>query len=116
MCEQARISKRPVEKAGEERDGRPEYEQLKKRMKADLKQIRKAVRKRRPLDVELVCAFCSDAWLMTTYPGKGDEYYTVFRERVESLTAAAKRGDWAMLEDAVAAVEEMKKQCHKRFK
>jgi XXXCH domain-containing protein len=105
-----------VEKTEEERNGRPEYKQLKARMKADFKQIRKAVRKHRPLDMELVRAFFSDARLMTTYPGKGDEYCTVFLERVESLAAAAKRGDWAMLQDTVAAVQEMKKQCHKRFK
>ena len=30
---------------------------------------------------------------------------------MESLDAAAKRDDWAMLEDAVVAVEEMKKLC-----
>ena len=100
----------------DEGDGRSEYKQLKVQMKADFKQIRKAVRKRRSLDMKVVRGFCSNARLMIGYPGKGDEFYPVFLERVERLEAAAKQGEWAMLEDAVVAIEEMKKQCHKRFK
>jgi XXXCH domain-containing protein len=85
-------------------------------MKADFKQIRKAVKKGRSIDAELVRSFCSDALLMTTYPGKGDEYYAAFLEQVERLAAAVERGDGPMLVEAVAAVRRMEKACHKRFK
>ncbi len=111
--EQEKPPERPVERAAEEH---PDFKQLKKRMKADFKQIRKAVRKRRPLDTELIRRFCSDARLMTTYPGKGDEYYPGFLKRADSFEAAAKRGSWDLLEDAVVALQKTEKQCHKRFK
>jgi XXXCH domain-containing protein len=100
----------------EKRYGLPNYGQLKERMKADFKQIRKAVKKDRSIDAELVRSFCSDALLMTTYPGKGDEYYPAFREQVERLAKAVGQGDGPMLAEAVAAVRRMEKACHKRFK
>jgi XXXCH domain-containing protein len=105
-----------VEEPGERQDGRPEYKVLKERMKADFRQIRRSARRRGSPDMELVRAFCSDARLMTEYPGKGDEYYPEFLDRVARMTAAAERGDRAALEDAVAVVRRMKKECHKRFK
>ncbi len=53
---------------------------------------------------------------MTTYPGKGDEYYAAFREQVERLAAAVQRGGGLTLAEAVVAVRRMEKACHKRFK
>ncbi len=105
-----------MEESEERHDGSPEYKVLKERMRADFRQIRRAARRRAPLDMELVRAFCLDARLMTEYPGKGDEYYPEFLDRVEIMAAAAERGDRAALEDAVAAVRRLKKECHKRFK
>jgi len=105
-----------VEESEERQDERPEYKALKERMKADFRQIRRSAGKRAPLDMELISAFCSDARLMTEYPGKGDEYYPEFLERVQIMAAAAERGDRAALEDAVAVVRRLKKECHKRFK
>ena len=69
---------RPMENRVEERCVRTDYAQLKERMKADFKQIRKTVKKGRSIDAELVRSFCSDALLMTTYPAKGDN--TTFRQ------------------------------------
>lgn len=114
--EQGETGERPRERTAEDRNGPLEYKQLKRWMKADFKQIRKAVRKGRPLDMELVNRFCSDARLMTTYEGKGDEYYGAFLKHVDSLAEAAKRGDQAALKEAVAALQKMEKQCHRRFK
>lgn len=100
----------------EERYGPPNYGQLKERMKADFKQIRKAVKKGRSIDAKLVRSFCSDALLMTTYPGKGDECYAAVREQVERLAAGVQQGDGSVLVEAVAGVRRMEKACHKRFK
>ena len=99
-----------------EGEGYPEYKQLKQRMKADFKQIRKAVKKGRAPDTELVRSFCSDAQLMTTYPEKGNEYYPDFQDRVKNLEEAAEQRDWAKLADVVAEVRRVEKECHKRFK
>jgi XXXCH domain-containing protein len=93
-----------------------EYKQLKERMRADFKQIRKAVRKGKPLDAELVRAFCADARRMTTYPGKGDEYYPAFRDLVECLEKALEQGSESALADTVASIRRMEKACHKRYK
>ena len=94
----------------------PEYKHLKERMKANFKQVRKAVKKGRPLDTELVRTFCSDARLMTTYPDKGSEYYPAFLEWVERLASAVELGDCSKLAEAVAALRRMEKDCHKRYK
>lgn len=114
--ERGEATDRPGEGTAGDRGGHPDYKQLKRWMKADLKQIREAVRKGRQLDIELVDRFCSDARLMTTHEGKGDEYYGVFLKQVDSLAEAAKRGDQAALKEAVAALRKMEKQCHRRFK
>ena len=105
-----------MENRVEERCVRPDYGQLKERMKADFKQIRKTVKKGRSIDAELVRSFCSDALLMTTYPGKGDEYYAAFREQVERLATAVQQGDGPMIRETVTAVRRMEKACHKQFK
>jgi XXXCH domain-containing protein len=78
-----------VEVSDERQDRRHEYKALKERMKADFRQIRRSARKRGSLDMELVRAFCSDARLMTEYPGKGDERYPEFLDRVGRMAAAA---------------------------
>ncbi len=100
----------------EKRRGRPDYRRLKERMKADFKQIRKAVKKGRPLEAGLVYTFCADALLMTTYPGKGDECYTAFRVELERLATAMEADDAHMLAQAVTGLRRMEKACHGRFK
>lgn len=114
--ERGEATDRPGERTARDRGANPDYKQLKRWMKADWKQIREAVRKGRPLDMELVDRFCSDARLMTTHEGKGDDYYGAFLKQVDSLAEAAKSGDQVRLKEAVAALTEMEKQCHRKFK
>lgn len=49
---------------------------------------------------------------MTTYEGKGEEHYDAFLEWVDTLARAADQGDRDTPRDAIAALEEVKKQCH----
>jgi XXXCH domain-containing protein len=109
-------SGRQMEDKKAERRERSEYSQLKKRMRADLRRVGRSVRKGRPPDADMVRRFCADSRLMTTYQGRGDEYYSAFLERVDSLTRAAEGKDPATLEKAISALEAAKKDCHKRFR
>lgn len=92
------------------------YKQLKERMKADWKRIRKAARKGKSLDVALVRAFCADARQMTSYPGKGDEYYPAFHELVDRLEEALEQGSEITLGHTVASMRRMMKACHRRYR
>jgi XXXCH domain-containing protein len=99
-----------------EKSGRPEYKDLKKRMREDFRQIRKAVRKGKVLDMNMVHNFCSNARLMTTHEKEDNEHYVKFIEHVEELAAAAKGDDRSSLLDVVEAIRSRKKECHRRYK
>ena len=99
-----------------EGSGQPEYKELKKRMREEFRLIRKAAKKGKTLDMDLVHNFCSDAGLMTTYEKEDSEYHVEFIDRVKELAVAAKGDDRSSLLDAVEAIRSRKKQCHRRFK
>ena len=93
------------------------YKKLKKQLKASFKQIRQALKKESPLEAELVQTFCTQARLMATYPDKGSEYYPAFLNLIERFALAAEAAnDPTKLAETVAAIERMKKSCHKRYK
>ena len=100
----------------EQQEGLPDYGALKQRMKADWKRIRKAVRKRRALDPAVVRSFRADAQVMTSFSGKGDPHYEAFLEEVDRLAAAAEAGDYDRLAEAAAAVRDVEKACHRRYR
>ena len=99
-----------------EEKARPEYKDLKKRMREDFRQIRKATKKGKALDMDTVHNFCSDARLMTTYDKGDNEHHTEFLEHVKELAAAAKGDDRSSLLDAVESIRSRKKECHRRFR
>jgi XXXCH domain-containing protein len=95
---------------------RPSYKTLKKSMSKLFKEIRQAAQDGQVPPAETVAQFCGMARQMITYPGKGDEYYPAFAEKVDQLESAAAAGDAAAVAEAHAALKEMRSSCHDKHK
>jgi len=92
------------------------YKTLKKRMGKAFKALRKTLQEGGAPAPEEISAFARDCRLMTTFPGKGDEYYPAFLRRTEELLAAAAAGDLEAVSASLAELGAMKKACHSDYK
>lgn len=90
------------------------YKKLKKRMSKDFKALRKCIEMGDPVPEELSGRFFADAGAMTQYPGKGEEGYEDFRSACRALQGALQGS--ADVQQALLAVESIKKGCHARHK
>ncbi|WP_428562023.1 MAG: GAK system XXXCH domain-containing protein [Solidesulfovibrio sp. DCME] len=115
-AEEAAPREQAVDSAPEPMDegGKPRYKSLKKRMKHFFKAIVTSLRAGLPPDADILAAFVADSRLMTSYPGKGDDFYPAYDAEVDRLEAAAAGGDLDAMTASVAALGRMKKECHSR--
>lgn len=97
---------------------KPSYKSLKKRMKGDWRAIMAAAEAGRLPDKGVLDAFLADSEMMTTFPGDdmGEEYYDAYNDACRELRAAYKTAEAGIFQDAVAAVDRLKADCHDRFK
>ncbi len=95
-------------------NGKPRYKSLKKRMKHFFKTIVISLRAGQAPAADVLAAFIADSRMMTSYPGKGDEFYPAYDAEVDRLEAAAAAGDLEAMTASVAALDRMKKECHSR--
>jgi XXXCH domain-containing protein len=98
-----------------EKGGRPKYSQLKKRMKADWKEIRRSLGAGTLPEASVVERFLADSRLMCTYPGKGDPLYPAYLEAVASLSRAMASGSLEAVIAACAEVNGQRRECHRRY-
>jgi XXXCH domain-containing protein len=94
--------------------GRGRYKGLKKRMKQTFKVIVAAIAAGQAPDPAIVASFVADSRLMTSYSGKGDEYYPAYDAEVSRLEAAAAAGELGAMSRSTAELARMKKECHSR--
>ena len=102
-----------------ETEGEPlktSYKKIKKSMQRAVKDIKAALDRGEIPPVELTEALVSDCEALTTMPGKGDDQYPEFCERVQRLAQAARSGDLTDVSTALEAVLAMKKECHSNHK
>ncbi len=92
------------------------YKPLKKSMGRAFKDLLRSLALGADPDLDKVKAFCAQCYLMTSFPGKGDEHYGSFRSLTDRLLAAAQNADQKEALAAAMAMEEMKKACHARHK
>jgi len=91
------------------------YKSLKKHMKQTFKTIGQALANGvLPPELETM-SFLSDARLMTSYPGKGDEYYLSFLDKVRDFETALANQDLPALKAAHADLNRFKHDCHERY-
>jgi XXXCH domain-containing protein len=91
------------------------YKSLKKRMKETFKILTTALTAGQRPDPAIVAAFIADSRSMTTFSGKGDEYYPAYDTEVGRLEEAAAAGDVAAMSRCAAELARMKKECHRRY-
>ncbi|WP_029895787.1 GAK system XXXCH domain-containing protein [Desulfohalovibrio reitneri] len=97
-------------------DGKPKYTSLKKGMKKDWKAILEALEGGVFPDPGIASKFMDDFDLMLTYPDEGEEYYDVNRRAMDVFRRAMESGGVEETRQAAARLEELKKQCHDKYK
>ena len=91
---------------------KPDYNVLKKRLNKSLKTIGDRLKNRGiPSNIEIEL-FCSNAHLMTTYPGYDDKMYPVFLQLVSEFQEAFDQFDIQRCQALFADIKAMKKACH----
>ena len=101
---------------GSDDQGDNSYKKLKKQMKKSFKEIKAAMDASEMPPIELVETFFADCQKMTNYPGKGDEFYAQFTAQVYDVLGAAQSGDLESFASGITALDEMKNECHTKFK
>lgn len=67
-------------------------------------------------DQETVQTFIRDALLMVSYPGYGDEYYESFVAACQRFSDACEHSDWNGAQVGYSEIDQLKKDCHDRYK
>jgi XXXCH domain-containing protein len=105
-----------AEEPGAEEPGRapskPRYKDIKKRMKVEFRLIVKALHEGGLPAKDVVDSFVSDARLMVTFPGKGEEFYDDFSHAVEEFASAFAAGDRLAMGAMAEALAHQKARCH----
>lgn len=103
-----------AEPAAEE--GEVRYKSLKKRMKADFKAITESLGADLLPGEATVAAFLEDSRRMTTFPDKGAPCYGDYEKACREFERAFAAGDLPACKAAGAALGQLKKDCHGRYK
>jgi XXXCH domain-containing protein len=92
------------------------YKYLKKRMKTYFKAIGQALAAEDIPSRELVSVFMDDSRSMTSYTGKGDEFYPAYEEACTTFQEAFDREDQQALLEAYRILSRLMADCHSRYK
>lgn len=95
---------------------RPKYSKLKKRMKAQYKDISRSILDGEVPDEDIVEDFLSDSALMVTYKNKGDEYYPAYSKACEVFAEAYARRDPALMVTPWDEIRRLMHDCHDKHK
>ncbi|WP_051261466.1 GAK system XXXCH domain-containing protein [Desulfovibrio inopinatus] len=95
--------------------GRPKYKSLKKKMKNEWKTIRLSLQNGQLPNPAIASVFIEESRLMTTYPGKGDEYYTAFNTATDAFEKAINENDLEAARIAMSELGRLKRECHDRY-
>lgn len=107
-----------VESAGPLRYPKIDYKTLKKRMQESFKDIGKRLAAQQLPEVQVLREFLADSERMVTFSGEkyGGSYYPAYREACRRLSEAHASGNLNDFKAAYAALDQMKKDCHKAYK
>jgi|GEM_PF-611822 len=99
-----------------DRKEKPEYKNLKKRLKSTFKQIRTNLETGQLPATEIMESFLQDSQLMLSYPGHGDAHYAAYQNLCSHFSTAYNRGDIDAVRSVYTELSQMKSDCHKRYK
>ncbi len=95
--------------------GRPKYKSLKKKMKNEWKTLRLSLQNGQLPDPTIASVFIEESRLMTTYPGKGDEYYAAYNAATDAFEKAVNDKDLEAARIAMSELGRLKRECHDRY-
>jgi XXXCH domain-containing protein len=95
---------------------KPKYKKLKKRMKSSFKAIAESLSHDTFPEALTVKSFIADSELMISYSGYGDEYYPVYREELLQFAKAFENRDLEAIKQAYSRLNQLKSDCHDRYK
>ncbi|WP_319466191.1 GAK system XXXCH domain-containing protein [uncultured Pseudodesulfovibrio sp.] len=94
---------------------KPEYKDLKKRMKSSFRMIFKMIHNDQIPPKDAVDSFLADSVLMVSYPGYGDDYYEAYTDACAEFAEAYKSGDLARLNETIDQIAFQKGHCHAKY-
>ncbi len=112
--EQDQETQAPVDQATDKQ--KPKYKKLKKQMDETCKTIQQSFSEKRLPDQEIVHTFLRDALIMVSFSGYGDEHYEPFVAACRRFSDACLRSDWNAAEAGFQQIDQLKKNCHDRYK
>ena len=89
---------------------------LKKRMSKSFKTLMKAMDDGRLPALDLVVSWSEDADLMITLLDRGKEHLHSFQSKSHELVESVKQGQIQRAKAAAAALNQMRKECHSRYR
>ncbi|MCP4269273.1 MAG: GAK system XXXCH domain-containing protein [Candidatus Brocadiaceae bacterium] len=93
------------------------YMDLKRRMSKDFKAIKNSCIQEQTLpETDLVERFYRDSKTMCTYPSKGKDFFETYLEQADLFYKAFRTSDLTVMGTAVAALGEIRKNCHEKHK
>ena len=92
------------------------YDDLKERMEKEFKSIQETVQDGQLPNADLVTSFVQDSKKMCQYPDKGDKYYPRYLEAVDFFEKAFSEEDLSTLEKSLGLLDQLKEECHDRYK
>lgn len=97
-------------------EGEVKYKKLKKRMKESFKSITETLMADIMPGEAVVTAFLQDAKLMMSFPEKGAEFYDDFDKACMTFERAYEAKDFEACRAAAITLNQLKKDCHSRYK
>ncbi len=93
------------------------YMDLKRRMSKDFKAIKNSCIQEQTLpETDLVERFYRDSKTMCTYPSKGKDFFETYLEQADLFYKAFRTSDLTTMGTAVAALGQIRKNCHEEHK
>jgi XXXCH domain-containing protein len=104
------------EERGEAKKTKAIYKSLKKRMKTEFKLIAENLEQNRLPEASVLEEFLSNCERMVTFRDFGEEYYADFTAACDRFREAYQRKDFRAFQMHFSELDQLKEQCHKRYK
>lgn len=94
------------------------YKHLKKKMKSSFKDIGESLAAQKLPEPEVLNAFLAQSDLMMAFSADkyGASQYSTYRDACSSLARAYESKNWAAFKSAYANLDQLKKDCHHKYK
>ena len=114
-CKTAQTGPVETEDPSGSESGKPRYKSLKKRMKTSFKIILRMLHDGQTPPAEAVASFLADAERMTSFPGKGEEFYPDFTRACQEFSEAFDSGDLRRMGAMAEELAHQKARCHAMY-